>query len=147
LFDPSQRLFDCPRQTPISPVQTDLKLRLSIGVGLVNHISQPAPCRRHAGVSFTWGRRQLTLFLQQQSVVSLQVVWAHDPSALGGGLTYGSAILHPYESHVRNTSEFGITSTHISGKNSCTLGAPPRMKIADLGRKSFIFSKGCQLFS
>jgi Thiamine pyrophosphate enzyme, C-terminal TPP binding domain len=91
LFDPSQRLFDCPRQTPISSVQTNLKLGLGIGVGLVNHISPQAPCRWHPGKRLTQGRRQLTLFLQQQSVVSLQVVWAHDPPSLGGNLAYDSA--------------------------------------------------------
>jgi hypothetical protein len=91
LLDPSQRLFDRPRQTPISSVQSDLKLRLGIGGGLVYHISRQAPCRWHPGVSLARGRRQLTLFLQQQFVVAPQVVWAHDPPSLSGNLAYGSA--------------------------------------------------------
>jgi hypothetical protein len=39
LLDPSQRLFDRPRQTPISSVQTDLKLRFLVGVRLLNEIA------------------------------------------------------------------------------------------------------------
>jgi hypothetical protein len=31
------------------------------------------------------------MFLQQQSVVSPQVGWAHDPSSVGGNLAYGPA--------------------------------------------------------
>ncbi len=63
LLDPRQRVFDRPRQTPISLVQADLKLRLGIGVGLVNHISRQAPCRWHPGVSRTQDRPQVMSFL------------------------------------------------------------------------------------
>src|SRR5260370_21978880 len=49
-----------------------------------------ASCCRHPRLRLTQGRRQLTLFLQQQSVVSPQVGWAHDPSSVGGNLAYGS---------------------------------------------------------
>jgi len=72
-------------------VQADLKRRIGIGVGLVNHISLQAPCRWHSGVSLTQGRRQLMLFLQQQTVVSLKVCRAHDLSSVEGNLAYGSA--------------------------------------------------------
>jgi hypothetical protein len=39
LLDPSQCLFDRPRQTPVSSVQTDLKLRFLVGVRLLNEIA------------------------------------------------------------------------------------------------------------
>jgi hypothetical protein len=110
LLDPSQGLIDRPRQTSISPVQTDLKLGLCIGVGLVNHISRQAACRWHTGVTLTQGRRQLVLFLQQQTVKSLEVCGVHDPSSVGGTLPM-ARILHPHETRgVSNDSLFGSGS-------------------------------------
>ena len=35
---------------------------------------------------------------------------------------------------------------HFSGKTSCAVGAPPSMKMADLGGKSFTFSTGSGSF-
>jgi hypothetical protein len=52
-------------------VQADLKLCFRIGIGWINHISLQAPCRWHPGLRLTQGRRQLTVLLQQQSIVSL----------------------------------------------------------------------------
>src|SRR5258708_11538843 len=48
-----------------------------------------ASCCRHPRLRLAQGRRDLTLFLQQQSVVSPQVGWAHDLSSVGGNLAYG----------------------------------------------------------
>src|SRR6266851_9812036 len=48
-----------------------------------------SPCRWHPGLSRAQGRRHLTLFLQQQIAVSLQIGWAHDLSSVGGNLAYG----------------------------------------------------------
>jgi hypothetical protein len=91
VLDSSQSLFDRPRQTSIRSVQTDLKLRLGIGVGLVNLIPWQASCRWYPRVNLIEGRRQLLSFLQQQTVISLQVCWAHDLSFVGGNLAYDSA--------------------------------------------------------
>jgi hypothetical protein len=52
-------------------VQADLQLRFCIGIGLVNHISLQDACCWHPGLGLALGRRQLTAFLQQKSVVSL----------------------------------------------------------------------------
>jgi hypothetical protein len=65
-------------------MQVNLQLRFLVGIGLVNEITLPTTCRWHQGVSLTQGRRQLTLFLQQQSVVSPQVGWFHDLSSVVG---------------------------------------------------------------
>jgi len=70
-------------------MQLNLQLRFLIGIGLVNHISLQAPCRWHPGLSRAQGRRHLTLFLQQQIAVSLQIGLAHDLSSAGGALAYG----------------------------------------------------------
>jgi hypothetical protein len=39
LVDPSQRLFDRPRQTAICLVQVDLKLGFLVGIGLFDEIA------------------------------------------------------------------------------------------------------------
>jgi hypothetical protein len=70
LSDPSECLFDRSCKTPVSSVQTDLQLRFRIGIGLVNEIAVQASCGWHPGLIVALGRGQLTLFLQQQSVVS-----------------------------------------------------------------------------
>src|SRR5712691_1432165 len=89
LPDPRQRLFDSSQKSPVSLMQLNLQLRFLIGIGLVNHISLQAPCRWHPGLSRAQGRRHLTLFLQQQIAVSLQIGLAHDLSSAGGALAYG----------------------------------------------------------
>ena len=71
LSDPSECLFDCSQETTIRLVQADLKLRFRIGIGLINHISLQVPGGWHPGLSLAQGRRQLTVLLQQQSIVSL----------------------------------------------------------------------------
>jgi 4a-hydroxytetrahydrobiopterin dehydratase len=80
-------------------------------------------------VSLTRGRRQLTLFLQQQSVVSLQVGWAHDQSSEGGNLAYGPAFY-----------------THTNPVSATPTLSPPSARIAvvmsDLAAKACIPCRG-----
>jgi hypothetical protein len=84
LLDPNKCLFDCSCKPPLSLMQVNLQLRFLVGIGLVNEITLPTTCRWHRRVSLTRGRRQLTLFLQQQSMVSPQVGWVHDLSSVRG---------------------------------------------------------------
>jgi hypothetical protein len=64
LFDPIQCLFDRSQETAIGSVQADLKLRLGIGVGLVNQITIPASCCRYRGSSVALGSKQPASLLQ-----------------------------------------------------------------------------------
>ena len=78
--NPIERLFNRPCKTPVGLMQANLNLHFRISVSLVNEIALPAPCCWHPGLSVTLSSRQLALFLQQQSAVSLQAGWAHDGS-------------------------------------------------------------------
>jgi len=78
--DPRQCLFYRAHETTVGLMQPDLKLRFKVGIGLVNEISLWATRCWHPSLSVALSGRQLALFLQQQSVVSLQVGWAHEGS-------------------------------------------------------------------
>ena len=64
LSDAIQCLFDRSQETPIGLMQADLKLRLGIGVGLVNQITLPASSCRHPSLSVALGSTQAAPLFQ-----------------------------------------------------------------------------------
>src|SRR5713101_6144705 len=59
LCDSNQRLFDRLQETSIGLMHTDLKLRFSVRVGLVNEIAVPAARSRYKGLCLASRSRQL----------------------------------------------------------------------------------------
>ncbi len=57
--DPGQGPFDRSQETSIRLMQADLKLRFSVGVGLVNEITLPAACSWYKGLGSASRGRQL----------------------------------------------------------------------------------------
>jgi hypothetical protein len=108
LLDPNECLFDCSCKTPLSLMQVNLQLRFLVGIRLVNEIALQASRCRHPGLSLAQGRRHLTPFLQQQSVVSPQVGWVHNLFSVGGNLAYGPAFY-------THTNPVSATRVRIAG--------------------------------
>src|SRR5260370_30058532 len=73
LLDQNECFFDCYCKTPLSLMQVNLQLRFLVGIGLSNEITLPTTCRWHPGSRVSLDRRQLTLLLQQQFLVPLQI--------------------------------------------------------------------------
>jgi len=73
LSDASDCLFDCSQETTVCLVQADLKLRLLIGIRLLNEIALQATCGWYPGSGVALDRRQFALLLQQQFFVSLEI--------------------------------------------------------------------------
>src|SRR5258708_21192496 len=84
------------------PLRDDRQFDVSGSAALlINEIALEASCCWHSCSIVALCRRQHTPFLQQESLVSLQIGWAHGRSSVGGDPPSGG-ILHPHEPYVRN---------------------------------------------
>src|SRR5260370_33610829 len=104
LLDPNECFFDCSCKTPLSLMQVNLQLRFLVGIGLINEITLPTTCRWHPGSRVSLDRRQLTLLLQQQFLVPLQIFRAchwlsnHERARPGRKFLVESLVEDPYSS-------------------------------------------------
>ena len=71
LSESNQRLFDRPQEMSIGLMHSDLKLRFSIKVGLVNEIAGPLVCSWYRSFSAASSSRQFIQLCQQQSLVPI----------------------------------------------------------------------------
>jgi hypothetical protein len=70
-------------------MQSDLKLRFGISIGLIDLITFPASCRRDPAFSFDTVDRQFAPFFEQRPFVSIQLSSIHFPS-------YGTRMESPW---------------------------------------------------
>ena len=64
-------------------MQSDLKLRFGISIGLIDLITFPASCRRDPTFRFDTVDRQFAPFFEQRPFVSMQLSSIHFPSYMG----------------------------------------------------------------